>query len=58
MSIPIHDVQFWVATAIAAGALWFVLKNLLPPGWLPFSKPKARQTKTSITVKGKPVDRD
>lgn len=58
MSIPWTDWQFWVATLIALGALWLVLRNLLPPGWLPFTKSKGKETKTSITIGGKPVDRN
>ncbi|MBN8598208.1 MAG: hypothetical protein J0L78_11095 [Planctomycetes bacterium] len=58
MSIPWTDWQFWVATVIALLALWLVLRNLLPPGWIPFTKPKGKQTKASITIRGKPVDRE
>lgn len=58
MSLPIGDWQFWVATFIAVLALWLVLRNLLPPGWLPFSRAKGKETKASITIRGKPVDRE
>ncbi len=58
MAIPFGDWQFWVATVIALLALWLVLRNLLPPGWMPFSRAKPKQTKASLTVGGKPVERD
>lgn len=57
MALPIGDWQFWVATIVAILALWLVLRNLLPPGWLPFTKPRPKETKTSITIRGEPVDR-
>jgi len=57
MSIPWTDWQFWVATVVALLALWLVLRNLLPPGWLPFTKQRGKETKASLTVGGKPVDR-
>lgn len=55
--VPWTDWQFWVATVIALLALWLVLRNLLPAGWLPFTKKRGKETKASLTVGGKPVDR-
>ncbi|MFO0860860.1 MAG: hypothetical protein U0570_09915 [Phycisphaerales bacterium] len=57
MTIPWGDWQFWVATVIAILALWLVLRNILPPGLLPFTRPRKKETKASITISGKPLDR-
>jgi hypothetical protein len=29
--VPVHDWQFWVVTAIAVVALWYLLRSILPP---------------------------
>jgi hypothetical protein len=57
MKLPIDDWQFWVATAIAAGALWIVLRMLFPSG-IPFTKKRRSRgrTRATLTVKGRAVD--
>ena len=55
MKIPWDDWQFWVVTAIAAGAAWMVLRSVVPEGlWAKIGlkkKPKGRPA--SLTVEGK-----
>jgi len=46
--MPIHDWQFWVATIVMLAALWILKIVLLP---------KKKGTKTTLTVGGKPVDK-
>jgi hypothetical protein len=53
--LPIHDWQFWVATAIAISAAYVVARMILPKSWFPGGKTKGR--KVTLTVGGKPVDK-
>ncbi|MBX3364800.1 MAG: hypothetical protein KF866_08555 [Phycisphaeraceae bacterium] len=51
MPFPVHDWQFWVATLAAVGALWFLIRRLMPH--------RARRRKgrrALLTVEGKPLD--
>jgi hypothetical protein len=57
MKLPVHDWQFWVVTAIAAGALWVVLKELLPGRWWPWKR-KAKGKAASLTIEGKSVGKN
>lgn len=50
--MPVHDWQFWVVSAIALGALVFLLRRVLPAGMWGKKKPG---TKTSLTIGGKAV---
>ena len=50
MSFPVHDWQFWVATLAALGALWFLLRPLLPS-----KRKRAAKRRTSLTVEGKSI---
>ena len=56
MRLPVDDWQFWVATALAAAALWYVLTRVLPlPALL--GKRKQRGRRVNLTVGGKPPER-
>lgn len=58
-SFPIHDWQFWVATALALVALYAVARALVPaslwPRWLGGKSRKGRRT--TLTVSAKKPDR-
>lgn len=60
MWFPIDDWQFWVATAVAAVALWAVARMLLPRGVIarllgrPAPGPRRRAT---LTMDGKPLEK-
>lgn len=45
MPFPVDDWQFWVTTALAITALWFVWRTLF--------KRKKKRRRTNITVGGK-----
>ncbi|HYE61858.1 MAG TPA: hypothetical protein VD997_07655 [Phycisphaerales bacterium] len=49
--MPWGDWQFWVVTAVAACALVFVVREVLPFGWKRKKKGKA----ASLTVEGKAI---
>lgn len=51
--MPIHDWQFWVVTAIAACALWFVARRALPAR---LRGTKRRGVKATLTIDGKTPD--
>lgn len=51
---PVHDWQFWVVTALALGAMLFLLRPLLPGA----KKRKAmRRGRTTLTIDGRSVGR-
>lgn len=50
--MPWGDWQFWVVTAIAGVALWFVLREVVPGKWWPWKR-KVRGKAASLTVEGK-----
>lgn len=54
MRFPVHDWQFWVATAafVAAGA--WLLRAVLPVPWLKKRRSRRGQRAT-LTVGGRPV---
>jgi hypothetical protein len=53
--LPWDDWQFWVVTAVAAAAAWWVLRTVVPESWWSKiglkRKPKGRAA--SLTVEGK-----
>ena len=49
MPFPIHDWQFWVATALALGAAWWLLK-----GTIPRKTRKSKGRRATLTIEGKP----
>lgn len=51
--MPTHDWQFWVVTAIAAFALWFVARRALPAR---LGGTKAKGVKATLTIGGKTPD--
>lgn len=51
-ALPLGDWQFWVATAIAIGALWIVINSIVPESLLPWKR-KPKQTKASLTISAK-----
>jgi hypothetical protein len=51
--MPVHDWQFWVVSAIALVALVYLLRRVVPAGFLGTKKPG---TKTSLTIGGKAID--
>lgn len=53
---PVHDWQFWVVTALAACALVFIVRRVVPPEWLPW-KPKPKGRGATLTLEGRPVAR-
>lgn len=60
MSFPVHDWQFWVATAAAMAAAVAVARMVLPRGLvarLMGRKPKAPKRRATLTLDGKPVRR-
>lgn len=50
MKFPLHDWQFWVVTALAGLALWWILRSLLPR--LGRRKTARRAT---LTIEGAPA---
>ncbi|MBY0113321.1 MAG: hypothetical protein K2Y21_10895 [Phycisphaerales bacterium] len=54
-ALPLHDWQFWVATAIALIALWIVINSVVPPSLLPWKR-KPKGTKASLTISAKRAD--
>ena len=52
MPFPIHDWQFWLVTAIAVVAAWFVLREVLPPPLLGRKK-RAQRKHANLTIEGK-----
>lgn len=52
MPFPVHDWQFWMVTALAAGAVVYVFRGVL------FSRGKRRGTRkrTTLTIGGKSPD--
>lgn len=57
-TFPVGDVQFWVVTGVAALALAWLLRNVLP---IPFlskrSKAKKHSKRVSLTIDGKTLDK-
>jgi|GEM_PF-632832 len=51
-ALPIHDWQFWVATAVALVALYVVAGKFLPRRWLPWPGKRSGR-RVSITIDGK-----
>lgn len=54
MRFPIDNWQFWVATVIFLGAVWWVLRSL-PIPFLKRRKRRGRQ-KATLTIGGKPME--
>ncbi len=52
ISLPIGDWQFWVVTALAAVALGYVLREVVPGNWWPWKR-KPRGKSASLTIEGK-----
>lgn len=56
MSFPVHDWQFWVVTALAAGALGWLLREVAPVRSLKERRRrKAQQRRAALTIEGRPV---
>lgn len=52
-AFPIHDWEFWVATAIALFAAAYLLRNILPIPFLTARiKRKQRERRVTLTVEG------
>lgn len=56
MSFPVHDWQFWVATAIALGAAMWLVRAVTP--WGKRRKRRGSGKRATLTVKGKAVERE
>lgn len=62
MSLPLHDWQFWAASALAIGSAWFLLRPFLPkrrfggtcPG-CPTGSAATKPKRTALTVDGRRV---
>lgn len=50
MKFPLHDWQFWVVTALAALALWWVARSLLPR-----LRRRKRGRRATLTIEGAPA---
>lgn len=58
MSFPVHDWQFWVVTAAMLGAALWIVWGVLPIQSLKRRRARKRRTRrASLTVEGKPIDR-
>lgn len=60
MPFPIHDWQFWVATAAALFAAVIVARMILPRGLIPRllgKKPRPPRRRATLTLDGKPVEK-
>jgi hypothetical protein len=56
MRIPVQDWQFWATTALAALALAWILRGVLPiPILSKRHRQKKRQRRVNLTVGGKSV---
>jgi hypothetical protein len=49
MTFPLHDWQFWVATALALAAAWWLLKGVIPR-----KTRKTKGRKATLTIEGRP----
>lgn len=47
-NLPLSDWQFWLVTALAAGALWILIRMFIPK-----KKPKGRRTTLTVSAKGR-----
>ncbi|QOJ00084.1 MAG: hypothetical protein HRU70_06115 [Phycisphaeraceae bacterium] len=50
---PVHDWQFWVASAVALAAAYTVARMLLPASWLPARRKPGRRV--TLTIEGTPT---
>ncbi|MCC6675699.1 MAG: hypothetical protein IT436_01020 [Phycisphaerales bacterium] len=60
MRFPADDWQFWVATVIAAVALWAVARMVLPRGLvsrLLGRPPRGARKRATLTMDGRPLDK-
>lgn len=60
MWFPADDWQFWVATGIAAVALWAVARMILPRGLvsrLLGRRPRGPRRRATLTMEGQPLDK-
>ncbi len=56
-AFPIHDWEFWVATAIAVLAAAYLLRGVLPIPWLRARlKRKSQERRVTLTVEGQRPD--
>lgn len=56
-AFPIHDWEFWVATAIFLFAIVYLLRNVLPIPWLHARmKRRSRERRVTLTVEGQRPD--
>jgi len=56
VSLPVHDWQFWVVTALALVAALTTARKLLPARWRPWGR-KPRGRGATLTVGGRTVKR-
>jgi hypothetical protein len=55
MTFPVHDWQFWVVTLLAAGALAYLVRKLLPDRLKPWRKgPRGKATSLTISARTPP----
>lgn len=55
-SLPTHDWQFWVTSALALCAAIYLLSKMVPVPWLSARRKKKRmRTKATLTIGGKAV---
>ncbi len=52
MRLPIHDWQFWVVSGLAAAALLYLARGLIPG-----RKKRRGGTRATLTISGKPAER-
>lgn len=53
MILPLRDPQFWIVSAVAAAAIFWLVRLLLPGS----RKGRARPTRVSLTIAGGPPPR-
>lgn len=55
--MPVSDWQFWAVTLLAAVALFYVLRAVVPDSFWPRRFRRKGQRRATLTVGGKPVDK-
>lgn len=57
VSLPVNDWQFWVVTLLAAVALFYVLREVVPDSFWPRRFRRKGQRRATLTLDGKPVEK-
>lgn len=53
MPFPLHDWQFWVASVLALGAAWWLLRGFLGTVF-PRRRRRSKGRRATLTIEGRP----